>query len=213
MSTTALYERLRVCRRRRPRRADPCRGAALEASTFPHAAPRTVSSSMRAARKLSYGELAAQAAKLPLDAVPPLKDRSRFAPDRQAGRAPGHAGQVQWQRDLRHRRRGPRHAQRRHQDGALLHRAGGRDQQRGRNSQDARRARRGEARRRSTIADEDGTSHHADGRAARQRGLRRRRLISGRPSVRSIRSTSSFDRGSARRSLERQDRRHARRRR
>ena len=44
----------------------------------PSAAPRTASSSTPAARRLSYGELAPDAAKLPLSAAPPLKDSSRF---------------------------------------------------------------------------------------------------------------------------------------
>ena len=77
MSTTALYDRLRVA------------GAAAREALTRAAAQRWNVDVSRCrtengfvidarGRKLSYGELAAQAAKLPLNAAPPLKDRSRF---------------------------------------------------------------------------------------------------------------------------------------
>ena len=130
MSTTVLYERLRTAGA--AAREVLIRAAAqtwsIDAAAVPHR--ERLRHQRRAARRLSYGQLAPAAAKLPLSAAPPLKDTQPVSPDRQAGRATGYAGQVQRQRDLRHRRRRPRHAQRRHHDGAVLHRTGDRDQER-----------------------------------------------------------------------------------
>ncbi len=60
---------------------------------------------------LSYGELAAEAAKLPLERGAAAQGQEPISTDRQAGRTPRYAGEVQRQRDLRHRRRRPGNAQ------------------------------------------------------------------------------------------------------
>ena len=145
MSTTALYERLRTAG---AAAREVLTRAAAQRWGIDVAQCRTEKGFVINARgeRLSYGELAADAAKLPLSATPPLKDAQPISADRQAGGAPRHACQVQRSRDLRHRRRGARHAQRRDQDRTLLHGRSDRDRKRGRHSQDAGRARRGEDR-------------------------------------------------------------------
>ena len=138
---------LRAAARRRRRRARVLVRAAAQRwkiDARASAAPRTASSSIRAASGSSYGQLAADAARLPLKPAPAAQGPQPVSPDRQAGGAAGYAREVQRQRDLRHRRAVPGNAQRRDQDRAVLHRAGDRDQERGRHSQDARRARSGE---------------------------------------------------------------------
>ena len=71
--------------------------------------------------------------------------QQQIPPHRPAARAPGYTGEVQWQRDLWHRRRGPGNAERRHQHGAGVHRKRHRNQERGGYSEGARRARSREA--------------------------------------------------------------------
>ena len=105
MSTTALYQRLRIAG-----------AAARDALTRAAAGHWKVATRMpyreglrhqSARREAGLRRARGRCRRLPLNRKPPLKERSRFAPDRQAGRAPRHAGQVQRQRGLRHRRRVP----------------------------------------------------------------------------------------------------------
>jgi isoquinoline 1-oxidoreductase subunit beta len=77
MSTTALYERLRAAG---AAARDVLTRAAAQAWNVDAAQCRTENGFVINARgeKLSYGQLAAAAAKLPLNPTPPLKERSRF---------------------------------------------------------------------------------------------------------------------------------------
>jgi isoquinoline 1-oxidoreductase subunit beta len=77
MSTTALFERLRTAG---AAARDVLTRAAAQAWNVDVAQCRTENGFVINARgeKLSYGQLAAAAAKLPLSAAPPLKERSRF---------------------------------------------------------------------------------------------------------------------------------------
>jgi isoquinoline 1-oxidoreductase subunit beta len=77
MSTTALYERLRTAG---AAARDVLTRAAAQAWNVDAAQCRTENGFVINARgeKLSYGQLAAAAAKLPLNPTPPLKERSRF---------------------------------------------------------------------------------------------------------------------------------------
>jgi isoquinoline 1-oxidoreductase subunit beta len=77
MSTTALYERLRAAG---AAARDVLTRAAAQAWNVDVAQCRTENGFVINARgeKLSYGQLAAAAAKLPLNPTPPLKERSRF---------------------------------------------------------------------------------------------------------------------------------------
>jgi isoquinoline 1-oxidoreductase subunit beta len=77
MSTTALYERLRTAG---AAARDVLTRAAAQAWNVDVAQCRTENGFVINARgeKLSYGQLAADAAKLRLSAAPPLKERSRF---------------------------------------------------------------------------------------------------------------------------------------
>ena len=185
-------------RRRRARGARPRRGAAMEHRRLASAAPRTASSSTRAASGCPTASLRARSRQAAAQRRAAAQGPQPVSPDRQAGGAAGYAGQVRRQRGLRHRRRGARNAQRRHQDGAVLHRAGDRDQERGRYSQDARRARRGEARRRWRSPTRTAARSI---RACRMRRATTRSasspIISGRPSARSMSLDVEFDRGSA----------------
>ena len=77
MSTTALYQRLRTAG---AAARDVLRRAAARQWRVDLSACRTENGFVINARgaRLSYGELAREAAKLPLRAAPPLKERSRF---------------------------------------------------------------------------------------------------------------------------------------
>jgi isoquinoline 1-oxidoreductase subunit beta len=77
MSTTALYQRLRIAG---GAARDVLIRAAAQTWNVDAAQCRTENGFVINARgeKLSYGQLAASAAKLPLSATPPLKERSRF---------------------------------------------------------------------------------------------------------------------------------------
>ena len=77
MSTTALYERLRTAG---AAARDVLTRAAAAKWRIDVSECRTESGAVINPRgeTLSYGELAAEAAKLPLSAAPPLKDKSRF---------------------------------------------------------------------------------------------------------------------------------------
>jgi isoquinoline 1-oxidoreductase subunit beta len=77
MSTTALYERLRAAG---AAARDVLTRTAAQAWNVDAAQCRTENGFVINARgeKLSYGQLAAAAAKLPLNPTPPLKERSRF---------------------------------------------------------------------------------------------------------------------------------------
>ena len=191
MSTTALYQRLRIA-------GAAARDVLVRAAAqrwnidgFGRAAPRTASSSTRAAS----GSPMASSRRTP----PSCRSTRRrpegpepVSPDRQAGGAAGYAGQVQRQRGVRHRRRGAGNAERRDQDRAFLQRAGDGDQERGRYSQDARRARSGEDR--GAGDRQRGRRLPASARsasAASQRGLRRRRSFLAGQARDSMRSTWS----------------------
>src|SRR5207247_223322 len=77
MSTTALYQRLRIAG---AAARDALTRAAAQKWGIPQSQCRTENGFVvnRRGAKVSYGQLAAAAAKLPLNAAPPLKDSSRF---------------------------------------------------------------------------------------------------------------------------------------
>ena len=149
--------------------------------------------------------------KLPLAAAPVLKDKTRFRligkPLPRLDRPSATAAH-----GLRHRRRGARHAQRRRQDGALVHRAGHGDPQQadilkmpGVHAVVKIAA--------LAIANEDpGSQHPRVPHLPRpQRGLRGRRpVLAG--AARARRARGGVRRRRLGRSLQRQDRRHAQRR-
>ena len=87
MSTTALYERLRTAG---AAARDVLTRAAAAKWRIDVSECRTESGAVINTRgeTLSYGELAADAAKLPLSAAPPLKDKQPISTDRQAGGTP-----------------------------------------------------------------------------------------------------------------------------
>src|SRR5215471_11723554 len=121
MSTTALYERLRSAA---AAAREVLIRAAAQTWNVDVAQCRTENGFVINARgeRLSYGQLAATAAKLPLSAAPPLKQRSQF---RLIGKpvarldTPGkcNGSAIFW-----HRRGGPRDAQRSDQERARLQR-------------------------------------------------------------------------------------------
>ena len=78
MSTTALYQRLRIAG---AAAHDVLVRAAAQRWNIEASACRTQSGVVINSRgeRLAYGQLAADAAKLPLNTAPPLKDRSRFS--------------------------------------------------------------------------------------------------------------------------------------
>ena len=110
MSTTTFYERLRIAG-----------AAAREALTARRGRDMGIAVAQCRTEKgfvinasggrLSYGELAPAAARLPLNDRPRLKQPGAARVDRQADATTGFAGQVDRQRALRHRCHRPRHAQ------------------------------------------------------------------------------------------------------
>ena len=211
MSTTALYERLRTAG---AAAREVLIRAAAQTWSIDVAECRTENGFVINARgeKLSYGSLPPAAAKLPLSAAPPLKDSSRFRligkPVARLDTPAKCNGSAIYGIDVSR----SRHAQRRHQDGAVLHRPGDRDQEREPNPQNARRARRGEdPALRSPTRTRDAQHPHVS-RSPRYNAVcvvadhfwQAKRAIDSLDVV--------FDRGARRRSLDRQDRRRAGRR-